>query len=187
MLFLFFNNIFPGRYGDYSPDTHREKLLAIFYIPIAVAVMGHWLGVVANFIIEGRSSRFRKRIRQREMTLQDLECMDADGDGHVTRAEFLEFMLLAMDKVDKELIDELREHFNRWDATHSGELSKQDLVAAARRKLKSPRHKLRLATYKAKLLRKTQSSVDEDCWGGLFSTRRGFIRMLSKQAKDWNS
>ena len=67
--------------------------------------MGHWLGVVASFIIEGRSARFRKKIRQREMTLQDLECIDFDGDGHVSRAEFLEFMLLAMDKVDKDIKD----------------------------------------------------------------------------------
>ena len=137
--------------------------------------------------MEHRQNQIERVYHNRELTERDLEVMDEDGDGEVTYAEFLEFMLLAMDKVDKELINELREHFNRWDATHSGELSKQDLVAAARRKLKSPRHKLRLATYKAKLLRKTQSSIDEDFWGGLFSTRRGFIRMLSKQAKDWNS
>jgi hypothetical protein len=73
-------------------------------------------------------------------------------DGKVAWFEFLEFMLVAMKKVDPALLDELRDYFDRLDVTNSGELSKDDLIEMARRKMKSPRRKLELHAYKQHLL-----------------------------------
>ena len=139
-------------YGDLAPTTPTAKLMSIFFIPLACGTMGQWLGVVANWIIEGRSARFRKQMGNRELTQRDLEIMDINGDGVVSRAEFLEFMLVAMNKIDQELVDELRDHFNKLDVDGTGELSRDDLVEAARRKLKQPVRKLELAAYKRRIL-----------------------------------
>lgn len=130
--------------------------------------MGQWLGFVANWIIEGRQAKFRKHLGNRELTQRDLDIMDENGDGSVSRSEFLEFMLVAMNKIDQELVDELRGHFDKLDADGTGELSREDLVEAARRRLKSPSHKLKLAAYKHQLLEKGAGGPVEDgdgIWG----------------------
>jgi potassium channel subfamily K len=139
-------------YGDLTPTTDTGKLIAIVFVPLAVGTMGVWLGSVANWIMDARSSRFRRHMRNQELTQRDLDIMDGNGDGHVTRAEFLEFMLVAMNKIDQSLVDELRQHFDRLDVDGTEELTRDDLVEAARKKLRSPQHQLRLAMYKHRLV-----------------------------------
>ena len=143
-------------YGDYAPKTQQGRLLAVLFIPLAVGAMGHWLSSVASCIIHRRQVAFKKQLDTHEFSLDDLEIMDEDGDGEVTRAEFLEFMLLAMNKVDRDLIDDLRARFARMDETGRGVLSKDTLIDAAKRKLKSPTRKLQLALYKQQLLQESE-------------------------------
>jgi hypothetical protein len=114
--------------------------------------MGHWLSVVASSIIAQRQSGFHRRLQSQELSQSDLDIMDEDGDGNVSRAEFLEFMLVAMNKVDKEFINEMRGHFERLDADNTGFLSREDLIASAKRKLRNPHRKLELSHYKQQLL-----------------------------------
>ena len=165
-------------YGDLAPTTQSGKMIAIVFIPLAVASMGHWLSLVASWIMEGRSARHRKKLARRELTQRDLDIMDEDGDGQVTRAEFLEFMLVAMNRVDKELIDELRDHFDRLDVDGTGTLSREDLVENARRKLYTVRNKLHLAAYRERLLQQASGDVHESFWGNLMG-RSGFVHGLS--------
>lgn len=140
-------------YGDLVPTTQMERFLAIIYIPLACLIMGQWLAFVANRIIEHQSSQFRKnRLQLRELTSDDLEAMDINGNGQVSWAEFLEFMLIAMEKIDYELIDDLHSYFNKLDSSNDGVLSTEDLVEASRRKMKCARRKLELSSYKQKLL-----------------------------------
>jgi Ca2+-binding EF-hand superfamily protein len=135
------------------PVTDTGKVIAIFFIPLSVGLMGNWLGTVANWIMEARSRNyFRKTMAQQELTQRDLDIMDDNGDGFVTRAEYLEFMLIAMNKIDRNLIMELRRRFDILDADGTGDLSREDLIEAARRKMKSPSHKLGLSIYKKRLV-----------------------------------
>lgn len=147
-------------YGDVAPHTERGRLIALVFIPLIVVAMGHWLRTVAACIVEARQSRFRKQMGVQRLSLSLLEAMDHDGDGKVSAADFLEFMLVAMDKVDQGLILELRAHFARLDKENRGYLSKDDLVAAARRELYSPKRKLELARYKHQLM-KSGSKVSD--------------------------
>jgi potassium channel subfamily K len=81
-------------------------LIAIFFIPIACGIMAQWLGLVATWIVERRQAKFRKNLGNPELTQRDLDIMDENGDGLVSRAEFLEFMLIAVNKIDQELVNE---------------------------------------------------------------------------------
>ena len=107
------------------------RILAVLYIPVAVSVIGSLLDVMANMIIDFRQSQGQKQLRDKELTLQDLKVMDFDGDGQVSKAEFLEFMLVAMDQVDQELLDNLKSHFDRLDKDRSGTLDRNDLINVA--------------------------------------------------------
>mmetsp|Transcript_17688 Transcript_17688/g.41274 ORF Transcript_17688/g.41274 Transcript_17688/m.41274 type:complete len:300 (+) Transcript_17688:194-1093(+) len=120
--------------------------------------MGHFLSSVAEAIMDTRARTVRQNLAMQELSPDDLEIMDTDGDGVVTRAEFLEYMLVALNKVDKEFIEELRDHFKRLDVDGTGSLSKNDLIEQARRKLQRIHHKLDLCNYKQELLRKAAAS-----------------------------
>lgn len=154
-------------YGDLVPTSQSGRLATAIFIPLAVGAMGHWLSIVASSIIESRQSHVRKTLGMRDLTIEDLDVMDDDGDGRVTRAEFLEFMLVAMDKIDRDLVLELREHFEGLDADGTGVLSKGDLIANARRKLQDPARKLELAKYKETLLNRAEEARQESAfWSG---------------------
>jgi hypothetical protein len=147
-------------FGDVAPVSPSGRLLTAFLIPLAVGAMGRWLGLVASWIIDARQRQARQQLwSSHDLTLEDLEVMDEDGDGNVTRAEFLEFMLLAMDKVDRPLVDELRAQFASLDTDGTGVLSRGDLIAIGRRKLQCPARKLALSRYKKQLLEQQQSSA----------------------------
>ena len=107
------------------------KLFAVLFIPLSVGAMGHFLGTVANFIIEQRRKAYDKRLWKHELTLQDLYCMSETGV--VTELDFVIFMLQAMKKVDRELIDHIRHHFRVLDVTRSNTLCRDDLELTAKR------------------------------------------------------
>jgi hypothetical protein len=141
-------------YGDVAPTTQVGRLLAVFFIPLACGVTGHMLGYMAHYMIDNREHLFLDEIKARELTQDDIDAMDTTNDGQVSWSQFLEFMLIAMHKIDYELLDDLQLYFRRLDAAGTGFLSTEDLVEMARRKRQCPRRKLELATYKRQLLEK---------------------------------
>ena len=54
------------------------------------------------------------------MTLCDLNNMDVTGDGEVSELEFLTYMLVALQKVDREDIDDIKKAFRKLDGTKTG-------------------------------------------------------------------
>jgi hypothetical protein len=99
------------------------------------------------------------KLLKREVTLEDLEAMNADGDGEVSPLEFVEHMLLVMNKVDQKLLDELHAQFERLDADGSGGLQQDDLEILTRRKLEECRAK-KLLHYKS--MRMNSNCVHQD-------------------------
>jgi hypothetical protein len=149
-------------YGDLTPHSEHLKAFAVIFIPLSVGAMGHFLGTVANFVVEQRTRVYDKRLWKHELTLADLESISRDHCGTVTELDFVVFMLKAMKKVDADLIDKIREHFRRLDLTHSGTLERGDLELMARQKLRSARSKLRLSSYKHDLVRQGSASFYDD-------------------------
>jgi hypothetical protein len=138
-------------YGDLTPQRQSTKLFAVIFIPLAVGAMGHFLGTIANFIVDLRSREMYKRLWRHELTIEDLRTMSSKSNGTVTELDFMIFMLQAMKKVDSDLIIKIREHFQALDLTHSGTLARADLELMAKRKLRTTQSKLRLAAYKSSL------------------------------------
>ena len=64
-----------------------------------------FLGTVAEAYIERQNEKAEDQFLNRAMTLGDLERMDTDKNGKVDREEFLRYMLVALQKVEKEDID----------------------------------------------------------------------------------
>jgi len=123
----------------------------IFFIPTSVGVISAALGRIANIFVEHEICKANSKLLHREVTLEDLEDMNADGDGEVSPLEFVEHMLLVMNKVDQKLLDELHAQFQRLDADGSGGLEQDDLEILTRRKLEENRAR-NLLDYKSSLL-----------------------------------
>jgi potassium channel subfamily K len=118
-------------YGDFSPQSRNGRLWGILFIPMAVAAAGEFLGNVANVIVERRQHARNEKIIHRDLNLRYLREMDENGNGQVSRLEFVQFMLKEMGIVEQELLDELNEQFDHLDATNDGVLEVDDLKLMA--------------------------------------------------------
>lgn len=73
---------------------------------------------------------FDRELRK-DLTLQHLSVMDTNGDGFVTREEYVNFMLLEMGVVSKDDLNALYQQFYSLDVSGSGYLDKEDLKLTA--------------------------------------------------------
>lgn len=118
-------------YGDFSPASKLGRMVAILFIPIAVAAAGEILGAVATILVERRQHLNQNLLLKRELDLGYLKEMDEDANGEVSRFEYITFMLQAMGVVDKELLQELNNQFDRLDVCKDGILGIEDLKLMA--------------------------------------------------------
>ena len=72
--------------GDVTPKTQGGRLYACFYIPAGVVVLLNVIGNIAKLVSSSRSG-------DGSFELTELVEMDNDGDGTITKVEFLQHML----------------------------------------------------------------------------------------------
>lgn len=142
--------------GDIVPTTNQMKWFCIFFIPISVGIISSALGRIANIFIEREIAIANAKLLKSELTLEDLEKMNVDGDEEVTQSEFVEYMLLHMNKVEKSLLDDLHHQFHLLDADGSGGLQKEDLDLLKQRKLEEERE-IAISSYKNTFLMRKAS------------------------------
>jgi potassium channel subfamily K, other eukaryote len=130
-------------FGDIAPNSEQARLWAVFFIPMAVAATGNALGAVASsFLARRRCQVYQCLMVDRNLCIDDLVRMDTDGNGRVTRDEYVEFMLLQLQLVDQEQLDELYRQFDRLDVTRSGYLDEEDLKLMAKlRRTSTQKHR----------------------------------------------
>jgi hypothetical protein len=119
-------------YGDIAAKSEEMRLLLIFFLPFAAAVFGEILGRIANLYIQRKNRQAERAFLKRSITLCDLRTMDVNKDGLVSKDEFLKFMLVALQKVDKESLDDLCRVFDSLDVSLSGMIGKEDLQQISR-------------------------------------------------------
>ena len=126
-------------YGDFAPKTDEMRWFSIFFIPLSVGIISAALGRVANGFVEREIAKTNEKLLKSELTVEDLEKMNVDGDGEVSLLEFVEFMLKSMNKVDQKMLDDLHNQFYKLDADGSGALQEEDLELLASQKLAEQR------------------------------------------------
>ena len=120
-------------YGDFAPTTKKTKLLSLLFVPLAVISLGDILSRIAGHFISKEIHQMEHEYMHRTMNLQDLEAMDVNHSGEVDLFEFTAFMLTSMGKVDRELMTELRQLFEKLDKTGSNSIQKEDLLLLAKK------------------------------------------------------
>jgi hypothetical protein len=124
------NDVFSAGFGDYHPDHPLVRLACCFFLPLLVAVLGQFLAAVASIYMKRQRRRAELKFLTRTMTIYDMQAMDENNDGEVQESEFLAFMLVALNKVNKEEIAEIMSLFDRLDVSKSGTIDMKDLVVS---------------------------------------------------------
>ncbi|KAJ0399790.1 hypothetical protein ATCC90586_009830 [Pythium insidiosum] len=107
-------------FGDLSPKSEAARIYAIFYLPLSVVSVAHAIGSIIEEI-------GRRRVMKSKISMKELLAMDSDGDGKVSKLEYLSYMLVKLGKADQDDIDGILAQFNKLDKDGSGELDKEDL------------------------------------------------------------
>jgi len=126
-------------YGDLSPQTLSTRLIAVFYLPLCISIMAKIFSDITGKFMEKRAQEAEDSFYNRKFTLDDLRAMDMDmddagkenGDGSVSVGEFLEFMLVTMNKVSREDMKELIDLYSILDTDSDGSLTLNDLQMRA--------------------------------------------------------
>ncbi|GLE01321.1 hypothetical protein PINS_up010151 [Pythium insidiosum] len=107
-------------FGDLSPKSEAARIYAIFYLPLSVVSVAHAIGSIIEEI-------GRRRVMKSKISMKELLAMDSDGDGKVSKLEYLSYMLVKLGKADQDDIDGILAQFGKLDKDGSGELDKEDL------------------------------------------------------------
>lgn len=116
-------------FGDLGPTQVATRCICIVWIPLAVAVLGEFLGRIAGTYIDRQNDIVEAKFLQRAMTMADIRRMDTNHDNEVSPNEFLCYMLVALQKVEQHDVDDIMSLFHKLDANNNGVISKEDLIA----------------------------------------------------------
>ena len=102
-------------FGDVSPQTPAARLFAVVFLPLSVAAAGELLSSIAMALIQRRQQAAYRQQLQREMTMDHVQIMDANGDGTVSQDEYVQFMLVQMGRVTQDELKDLQFcSFKHW-------------------------------------------------------------------------
>lgn len=101
--------------------------------------LGEVIAGVFAFVNSRVAAKAEKDFLRREITFSDLEYLDVNDDGQVCELDFITFMLVAMQKVDRKTMKDLQNLFRALDAGKDGYLQKEDLIELRQRKRMSKR------------------------------------------------
>lgn len=113
--------------GDLKPDGEFAKFYSIVFIPLAVALVGKFVGRVATKYVEKRNAKAEEEFLSQALDGSSLDKMDTDHDNKVSKAEFLVFMLKTLGKADKREMQKVLDIFDKLDKDGSGYLSREDI------------------------------------------------------------
>jgi len=113
-------------------ESQAHVLFTAFYALIGVPIYGLFLGMFANLLIDGYYKQQVQDTLKEKFNRAELEFLDhiADNDQQpdVNFAEFVEFQLLRLGKVDRDLIESIRKQFRNLDTDGSGRVRKAEFL-----------------------------------------------------------
>jgi len=114
-------------YGDISPQTTGGKWFGWFYLFIITPTIGGLVSTLAQKIFAAAGGK-QASLLDAKLTSNLIEDMDTDGDGTVTREEWLAAMLIRLGYVDAGVVATITGRFDTLDSDGSGHLCMKDLM-----------------------------------------------------------
>jgi len=121
-------------YGDDSPTKPGTRLACVLFLPFTVGVFGELLTRIASLYMSRKQQQAERQFLNRNLTLCDLKNLDVNEDGTVDLVEFMSYMLVSMQKVEKADLEEIVATFRRLDRDQNGHLDANDIVRFNKRR-----------------------------------------------------
>ena len=118
-------------FGDLAPQTPAARMFGVIFLPLAVAAAGELFSAVALQLVQHRQQIVFEQELRNDLNMGHLKAMDANGDGMITREEYVAFMLMEMGRVDIHELNELHAQFETLDVLKSGYLDREDIKVIA--------------------------------------------------------
>jgi len=121
-------------YGDLVFKTTAGRIFAIFWIIIGTISLARMLSAV----IDARAAEVariwnEKRNKRLLMKRTDLSVFTRDGQGQITRLDFLKYKLVTLGRCEQWMIDDILSQFDMLDEDGSGTLEVDDFKRAEKR------------------------------------------------------
>jgi hypothetical protein len=126
-IYLFNDFPFSIGFGDFHPSNNASKIFSIFYVFFSTLFFAGSMSQFVNIWIDRQAAKRKQELLSLKLSVHNLNDLDADGDGKVSRLEFFHFMLDQLGKVSKEEINEINAKFEELDKDGSGFLDQEDL------------------------------------------------------------
>jgi hypothetical protein len=99
-------------YGDLSPKTQGGKIVATWWMIISYAILLRALQDVSNTIHTRRLNQVRSQLLNRDLSRAAILNMDKDGDGNLSRLEFLTSMVVTLKLCTEEHLNAIMKRFD---------------------------------------------------------------------------
>jgi len=116
-------------YGDLTTENEMTRLFGVPYMLVAVGGFAVCLSKFGSIFMEIEAERNVNAFVARGVSEGMIDEMDEDGSGEIDKAEFLEYMLVTLGKVDQEDVDKVLAMFDELDVDGGGTIGKEDIVA----------------------------------------------------------
>lgn len=117
-------------FGDQAVLSKTGKLICSIWMVFGTFATANF---VAAFVEEMLGTK--QSIRMKELSLNELDAMDADHDGRVTPHEFLIYILRKEGLVSDAVLSEIDDNFNALDSDGTGTLSMEDVHSFTARRM----------------------------------------------------
>lgn len=113
-------------FGDINPSTWQTKLIMTFWLLVATLTVAKLVTDQSDAFVRSKQRSVARRLLNANMDFRSLHKMDADGDGKVTRAEFLATCIVHMGKADADEVKEILARFDQLDYDKSGVIDRNE-------------------------------------------------------------
>jgi len=114
-------------FGDYSPGSTAGVIFSLFWTVAGVAACANFVRACASFF--RWASRRRSYLLQERISKELFQEMDVTKDGRLSQVEFLRYLLLKYELVDRQVLDDIRKQYDLLDPGGTNSVSFEAIQA----------------------------------------------------------
>lgn len=119
-------------FGDIDPTRRSTKSIMTVWLILSTLSLAKLITDQSDAYVRSRQRNTTRRLLSARMDMSSLIRMDADGNGLVDKAEFLQTVLVSTGKCTKTDLDECLKRFDELDVNGSGLIDPSDIQASPR-------------------------------------------------------
>lgn len=126
-------------FGDHSPKSRLGRSIGIFWMLFGVCAMANWVLELSTFFFD-RHKDMEDMVRE-EITDKVFKAIDKDQSGTLSRAEYLEYVLVSHGIVSKDDIETIDRHYDFMDLEKTEEVT-FDMIKTATERAQKKKKKI---------------------------------------------